>query len=162
MGAEHLKTLQNENKKNRASAGPSGDESDFHFELLRLRQNWRLKKVSNTILGDLSYRTAGSLYKQSGKKPSFFLNYQGSFQCSKIFSGVFEVVKADDHGAAAAANGKDAKDGGQASQTQAEGEAKTPQQQQQQGQQKSSLKVKVPSELEGIAYIQARKHLTGL
>ena len=46
---------------------------DFHFELLRLRQNWRLKKVSNTILGDLSYRTAGSQYKQSG---------------------VFEVVKA--------------------------------------------------------------------
>ena len=39
---------------------------DFHIELLRLRQNWRLKKVGNSILGDLSYRTAGSQFKQSG------------------------------------------------------------------------------------------------
>jgi len=30
---------------------------DFHFELLRLRQVWRLKKVGNTILGDLSYKS---------------------------------------------------------------------------------------------------------
>ena len=28
--------------------------------------NWRLKKVGNSILGDLSYRTAGSQFKQSG------------------------------------------------------------------------------------------------
>ncbi|CAG5058845.1 unnamed protein product [Parnassius apollo] len=39
---------------------------DFHIDLLRLRQNWRLKKVSNTIVGDLSYRTAGSKFSQTG------------------------------------------------------------------------------------------------
>ena len=38
-GAEHLRTLQNENKKSQTSS------DDFHSELLRLRQNWRLKKV---------------------------------------------------------------------------------------------------------------------
>ena len=56
------------------TAAKETTSSDFHLELLRLRQNWRLKKVSHTILGDLSYRTAGSHFKQSG---------------------VFEVVKAD-------------------------------------------------------------------
>lgn len=39
---------------------------DFHIDLLRLRQNWRLKKVGNTIVGDLSYRTAGSKFSQTG------------------------------------------------------------------------------------------------
>merc|ERR1719228_1768689 len=68
QGAEHLKNVQNETKNTRAP-------DDFHIELLRLRQNWRLKKVGNSILGDLSYRTAGSQFKQSG---------------------VFEVTKADD------------------------------------------------------------------
>merc|ERR1719348_321221 len=67
-GAEHLRNLQNEVKGVRS-------QEDFHIELLRLRQNWRLKKVGNSILGDLSYRTAGSQFKQSG---------------------VFEVTKADD------------------------------------------------------------------
>jgi len=97
-GAEHLKNLQNEVKGVRS-------QEDFHIELLRLRQNWRLKKVGNSILGDLSYRTAGSQFKQSG---------------------VFEVTKAD----------TEVTGGG--------GEGKV----------KSALKVTVPSELEGIAYIQ--------
>lgn len=30
---------------------------DFHLELLQLRKNWRLKKVGNSIIGDVSYRT---------------------------------------------------------------------------------------------------------
>lgn len=47
-GAERLKRCDN---------GP-----DFQIELLRLRQNWRLKKVSDSIIGDLSFRTAGSKY----------------------------------------------------------------------------------------------------
>ena len=59
-GAEHLKSIQSENR-----TGDSGGRN-FHFELLKLRQHWRLKKVSNTILGDLSFRTAGSQFKQSG------------------------------------------------------------------------------------------------
>lgn len=60
-GAERLKRLD---------SGP-----DFQIELLRLRQNWRLKKVSDNIIGDLSFRTAGSKYMHPGN---------------------FEVTKADD------------------------------------------------------------------
>lgn len=33
---------------------------DFHAELLHMRQNWRLRKVGTTILGDLSYRSGES------------------------------------------------------------------------------------------------------
>ena len=50
MGAERLRSCQTELARNRSTP-------DFHIELLRLRQNWRLKKVSNSIIGDLSYRT---------------------------------------------------------------------------------------------------------
>merc|ERR1719320_1903540 len=100
-GAEHLKGLQAET---RGHAGGQRQE-DFHIELLKLRQNWRLKKVGNSILGDLSYRTAGSQFKQSG---------------------VFEVSKADTEEV-----------------TGVKGERGV-----------SALKVVVPSELEGIAYIQ--------
>ncbi|XP_075554415.1 mediator complex subunit 17 isoform X2 [Dermacentor variabilis] len=40
---------------------------DFHAELLHMRQNWRLRKVGpSTIVGDLSYRSAGSRFWQSG------------------------------------------------------------------------------------------------
>ena len=31
--------------------------SDFHYELLKLRKTWRLKKVGGAILGDLSYKS---------------------------------------------------------------------------------------------------------
>lgn len=48
-GAERMRASQSEHNRNRSP--------DFHIELLRLRQNWRLKKVSNAIIGDLSYRT---------------------------------------------------------------------------------------------------------
>ena len=30
---------------------------DFYNELLKLRTNWRLKKVGNVILGDISYKS---------------------------------------------------------------------------------------------------------
>lgn len=160
-GAEQLKTLlqskkedQSGNRSNLAlSAGPSAiptpgssasstssrNVEDFHFELLRLRQNWRLKKVSNTILGDLSYRTAGSQYKQSG---------------------VFEVVKAVDLGNKADSSNTNSTDtqGGSSNISQGISRQhstidsnessvtnKAP---------KSALRVNVPSELEGIAFIQ--------
>lgn len=55
-GAERLRSAQTDVTRGRQN-------SDFHIELLRLRQNWRLKKVGNIILGDLSYRTAGSSFK---------------------------------------------------------------------------------------------------
>jgi mediator of RNA polymerase II transcription subunit 17 len=115
QGADHLKNLQNETKGSRSP-------EDFHIELLRLRQNWRLKKVGNTILGDLSYRTAGSQFRQSG---------------------MFEVTKADDTGDAATAAGAAA--GGSPASSSQSGVTTKP---------RSALKVTVPSELEGIAYIQ--------
>lgn len=80
------------------------------------RQTWRLKKISNTILGDLSYRTAGSMYKQSG---------------------VFEVVKADSVEQDSQPSRSDDKDSSIL--------------------QKSSLKVNIPPELEGKAFIQVTR-----
>ena len=108
-GAEHLRSLQSEVK----GPGPARSQEDFHIELLRLRQNWRLRKVGNSILGDLSYRTAGSQYKQSG---------------------MFEVSKAE------VELGGENPSGSSPGQTG--------------GKVRSALKVTVPSELEGIAYIQ--------
>lgn len=32
-------------------------QNDFHSELMKLRQRWRLKKSGNLILGDLSYKS---------------------------------------------------------------------------------------------------------
>ncbi|KAL0831057.1 hypothetical protein ABMA28_001937 [Loxostege sticticalis] len=81
---------------------------DFHIDLLRLRQNWRLKKVSNTIVGDLSYRTAGSKFSQTG---------------------VFEVTKAPEEQMMAAMSMNAA------------------------GPAPSALRVTVPPELQGVAFI---------
>lgn len=57
-GTERLKKSQQETS--------ARTQSDFHIELLKLRHNWRLKKVGNTILGDFSYKSVGSRYWQSG------------------------------------------------------------------------------------------------
>jgi len=111
QGAENLKKCLQQDPKDSNQKTP-----DFHLELLKLRQNWRLKKVSHTILGDLSYRTAGSHFKQSG---------------------VFEVVKADSMVSAPNASSSSAPT--------PSAENKAPE---------SSLRVNVPSDLEGVAYIQ--------
>lgn len=118
--AERLKTTQSEASRNK---------SDFHFELLRMRQNWRLKKAANSIIGDLSYKTAGSKFGQSG---------------------MFEVTKAEDEeeapgspGGSVTASGLGVggtTPGGNSSGATATG--------------KSSLRVSVPSELQGVAYIE--------
>lgn len=102
--SERLRTCQTEAVRNRAVP-------DFHIELLRLRQSWRLKKVSNTIIGDLSYRTAGSKYAQTG---------------------LFEVTKAEDE---PETSGESSPDPG--------GIARPA----------SALRVIIPSELQGVAYI---------
>ena len=54
-GAEHLRELQAEGR----------EQQDLHIELLQLRHNRMLRKVGSSILDDLSYRTAGSKFKQS-------------------------------------------------------------------------------------------------
>lgn len=107
-GAEQLKNSQSEAKNNR-------NVSDFHIELLRLRQNWRLKKVGNTIVGDLSYKTAGSKFPHNG---------------------IFEVTKAEDEPEAA--------DKLQPSTPTTQSMPKS----------NSALRVTVPSELQGVAYIK--------
>ena len=51
-GAEKLNKSLAENQENRR-------QRDFNSELLRLRSQWKLRKVGDKILGDLSYRSAG-------------------------------------------------------------------------------------------------------
>ncbi|XP_063699242.1 mediator of RNA polymerase II transcription subunit 17 [Culicoides brevitarsis] len=97
-GAERLRSSQKE----------QSPKTDFHIDLLRLRQNWRLKKVSNGIIGDLSYRTAGSKFMHS--------------------NGMFEVIKADDEDEEGNTSGTPGSSSG--------------------------LRVNVPSQLQGVAYIK--------
>lgn len=106
-GVERLKTSQHEIAQRRSTP-------DFHIELLRLRQNFRLKKVSNTIIGDLSYRTAGSKFAQTG---------------------MFEVTKAEEEDKSGSPpHSPVSVPGGVPS--------------------NSALRVSVPSELQGVAYIE--------
>ena len=49
-GAERLKRSQEEMSK---SVTP-----DFHQSLTKLRQNWRLRKIGNVVMGDLSYKSS--------------------------------------------------------------------------------------------------------
>lgn len=58
-GAERLKISQSDTVRAKSN-------QDFHLELLRLRQNWTLKKIGNAILGDLSYKSAGSRFHHTG------------------------------------------------------------------------------------------------
>ncbi|KAG7269786.1 hypothetical protein CRUP_033832 [Coryphaenoides rupestris] len=58
-GAEKLSKSVAENLENRR-------QRDFNSELLRLRSHWKLRKVGDKILGDLSYRSAGSLFPHQG------------------------------------------------------------------------------------------------
>lgn len=113
QGAERLKNCQNELARNRTTP-------NFHIELLRLRQNWRLKKVSNSIIGDLSYRTAGSKYTQTG---------------------MFEVTKAEE---------EDENSGSPPSSPNPNAVTPvTPS-----STKPSALRVTIPSELQGVAYIE--------
>ncbi|XP_015119138.1 mediator of RNA polymerase II transcription subunit 17 [Diachasma alloeum] len=114
MGAERLRNSQNELARNRTTP-------DFHIELLRLRQNWRLKKVSNSIIGDLSYRTAGSKYTQTG---------------------MFEVTKAEEE------------DKPQTSPPASPNPNAPVPQSQVHSPKASALRVTIPSELQGVAYIE--------
>lgn len=52
-GAERLKASQSDATRTRSA--------DFHSELMLMRQNWRMRKTGNAILGDLSYRSGEAL-----------------------------------------------------------------------------------------------------
>lgn len=110
-GAERLKNSHSEQRSNR-------NVSDFHIELLRLRQNWRLKKVSNTIIGDLSYRTAGSKF---------------------MHSGMFEITKAEEDNITSTSPPSSPSGSTQAVTTPSTN---------------SALRVNVPTELQGVAYLK--------
>ncbi|XP_016088312.1 mediator of RNA polymerase II transcription subunit 17 [Sinocyclocheilus grahami] len=58
-GAEKLTKSLAENQEQRR-------QRDFNSELLRLRSQWKLRKLGHKILGDLSYRSAGSLFPHHG------------------------------------------------------------------------------------------------
>ncbi|XP_008558413.1 mediator of RNA polymerase II transcription subunit 17 [Microplitis demolitor] len=136
-GVERLRNSQNELSKNRSTP-------DFHIELLRLRQNWRLKKVSNSIIGDLSYRTAGSKYSQTG---------------------MFEVTKAEDDEKVTVSSppvSPNSNAVSPAASTAAGGvvpPASSPtappaSSTQSSSSKSSSLRVTIPTELQGVAYIK--------
>lgn len=112
-GAERLRNSQNELIRNRTTP-------DFHIELLRLRQNWRLKKVSNSIIGDLSYRTAGSKFTQTG---------------------MFEVTKAEE---------EEKPSTSPPASPNPNALVPTPSH----NTKSSALRVTIPSELQGVAYIE--------
>lgn len=121
-GSEKLKISMIEAKsKTSMSSLP-----DFHIQLLRLRQNWRLRKIGNSILGDLSYRTAGSRFPQTGV-----------FEVKKAEDAPDEVEPMDD------SNVMSSTGTGSGQQP----PAATPKP-------SSALKVIVPNELQGIAYIE--------
>lgn len=114
-GADRLKNCQNELARNRTTP-------DFHIELLRLRQNWRLKKVSNSIIGDLSYRTAGSKFPQTG---------------------MFEVTKAEEE-----EKSSTSPPASPSASNNVTGQPHPP------SSKASALRVTIPSELQGVAYIE--------
>lgn len=84
-GAERLRTSQAEMGRPGRAAG-----QDFHIELLRLRQNWRLKKVGNTILGDLSYRSAGSMYRHVSVRVTLLLTFYHCYLTFELFVSKFD------------------------------------------------------------------------
>eukprot|EP00057_Strongylocentrotus_purpuratus_P007459 XP_011661933.1 PREDICTED: mediator of RNA polymerase II transcription subunit 17 isoform X1 [Strongylocentrotus purpuratus] len=55
-----------QSKRFGVSAEKKNAKDDFFGELHRLRMHWRLKKIGNNILGDLSFKTAGSRFWHSG------------------------------------------------------------------------------------------------
>lgn len=57
-GVEKIRMSKNDAARNMTS--------DFHSELMTMRQNWRLRRAGNLIVGDLSYRSAGSWYPHPG------------------------------------------------------------------------------------------------
>lgn len=139
-GAEKLSKSVAENLENRR-------QRDFNSELLRLRSQWKLRKVGDKILGDLSYRSAGErplMFTQIWKAfltkhrcfivmrllscsltPGWLLTHSGS-----LFPhhGTFEVIKNTD----------------------IDLDKKTPEDY-------CPLDVQIPSDLEGSAYIKVRK-----
>uniref|UniRef100_A0A8D2KBV8 Mediator of RNA polymerase II transcription subunit 17 n=1 Tax=Urocitellus parryii TaxID=9999 RepID=A0A8D2KBV8_UROPR len=88
-GAERLTKSVTENQENKL-------QRDFNSELLRLRQHWKLRKVGDKILGDLSYRSAGIDNSLVNSCAIFFcskLNLFTSFLCSPHWQTKLEAAQ---------------------------------------------------------------------
>ncbi|CAG0879187.1 unnamed protein product [Cyprideis torosa] len=69
-GGDRLRNAQLEASENASGENPPNllaSQNSFDLQLLQLRHQWRLRKIGNVIVGDLSYKTVGSRYWQSGK-----------------------------------------------------------------------------------------------
>ena len=154
MGTERLRNCQAELARTRSTP-------DFHIELLRLRQNWRLKKVSNSIIGDLSYRTGLFYYIFIYLKyalyvlyfivlPLIFLFTNKSYLCYLLAgskytqTGMFEVTKAEEEEKSNNSPPASPNTGSSMS-----GQSHGPS-----NSKASALRVTIPSELQGVAYIE--------
>lgn len=60
---------------------------DFHGELMRLRQHWRLKKFGKSILGDLSYKS-GNLKSFNEFSPLFHVNLKNILRSGESSSSL--------------------------------------------------------------------------
>ncbi|XP_053200471.1 mediator of RNA polymerase II transcription subunit 17-like [Panonychus citri] len=109
-GVERIKQSKNDASRSQTS--------DFHTELMCMRQSWRLRRAGNSIIGDLSYRSAGSWYPHLGN---------------------FEVTKNEDPPSSTPLSPPMPSIPG----TSPSGPVAK----------QSALKVKIPSDLEGVAYI---------
>ena len=78
-GAEKLTKSVAENQENRR-------QRDFNSELLRLRSQWKLRKVGDKILGDLSYRSAGD--------EAYDVRNTGTFNFSLTRANMFRLLPA--------------------------------------------------------------------
>lgn len=65
LGAASKILLSGADRLTRAKS-ESSFQNTYHSELLKLRQRWRVRRVGEKILGDLSFRTAGSDYWHLG------------------------------------------------------------------------------------------------
>ncbi|EDO32058.1 predicted protein [Nematostella vectensis] len=78
---------------------PDQERSDFHSELINLRQRWRLKRTGNSLMGDLTYRSAGSQFWNPGlfevTKPTGVDNTHGNTPAPSV-SGALEVKVSSD------------------------------------------------------------------
>nr|CAB3263729.1 mediator of RNA polymerase II transcription subunit 17-like [Phallusia mammillata] len=65
LGAASKILLSGADRLNKAKS-ESSFQNTYHSELLKLRQRWRVRRVGEKILGELSFRTAGSDYWHMG------------------------------------------------------------------------------------------------
>lgn len=64
-GAQRMEDAVKE-RADHTSRHLGSNAKDFHSELMMLRKRWRLKRTGTSIMGDLTYRSAGSQFRNPG------------------------------------------------------------------------------------------------